>query len=428
MTENWRSGADVHLASDRTYLRRYGFEAPTWLTSRAFVERFSRSTYFSTEAFYFQRQRGQRGLSPTPAVAPLMQFSYVSDALPGGSYFTADSNALVLFRTDGSDSNRFSTAVGWTQPYTSPLGDIYTLRLAVRGDAYYVRDVARPGAGDTYTGAAGRAVPEASLEWRLPLVNSRSAVTQLLEPVVMGVISPIGQNPEKIPNEDSRDLEFDDTNLFSSQRFTGFDRVEGGARVNYGLRWSAFGRRAGTLGAFLGQSYRMHRDDVFNPLSGLSGKFSDFVGHVDFAPGRYVYALYRFRLDKDNLAARRSEMSAAVGPELFRLGVNYLFVKQGDPSNPAIGDREELYVAASSKIDQNWSVSASHRQDLSPGGGRIRTALGFTYEDECFVFGIDVADDKTEDRDFKSGVSVLLRFNLKTIGEINFNTNVSAAR
>ncbi|MCB2107492.1 MAG: LPS-assembly protein LptD [Rhodobacteraceae bacterium] len=426
--ENWRTGAELHLASDRTYLRRYGFEAPTWLTSRAFLERFTRNTYFSAEAFNFQRQRGSLGLSQTPIIAPLLQFSYVSDSMPGGSYFTADSNAVVLVRTDGSDQNRFSAAVGWHLPYTSDLGAVTTLSASMRGDAYYVRDVARPSEGDTYTGTAGRAVPRLSLEWRLPMINSSGPLTQMLEPVVMGVVSPIGQNPEKIPNEDSRDLEFDDTNLFSAQRFTGFDRVEGGARINYGLRWSLFGARSGTITTFIGQRYRFHRDDVYNPLSGLNGKFSDYVGHVDFAPNPYVYALYRFRLDKDNLAARRSELAAAVGPPIFRLGVNYLFVKQGDPSNPAIGDREELYVAASSKINQYWSLNASHREDLSPGGGRIRTALGVEYEDECFIFGIDFADDNTFDRDFKSGISVLLRFNLKTIGEINFNTNVSAAR
>ncbi|MBL8645497.1 MAG: LPS-assembly protein LptD, partial [Rhodospirillaceae bacterium] len=54
MDDNWRSGADVHLASDRTYLRRYNFDAPTWLTTNAFVERFSSNSYFSANSYYFQ--------------------------------------------------------------------------------------------------------------------------------------------------------------------------------------------------------------------------------------------------------------------------------------------------------------------------------------------------------------------------------------
>ena len=71
-----------------------------------------------------------------------------------------------------SDSNRLSAKVGWNLPYTSPLGDIYTLRATLRGDGYYVRDVVRPSRNDTFTGTAGRVLPEASLEWRFPFVRN----------------------------------------------------------------------------------------------------------------------------------------------------------------------------------------------------------------------------------------------------------------
>ena len=428
MDENWRSGADIHLASDQTYLRRYGFEAPTWLTTRAFVERFSGQTYFSADTLYFQRQRGAVGSRQTPLIAPLLRYSYTSDPVVGDSYFTADANATALQRRGGLDSNRLSATLGWHVPYTSPIGDVYTLRATVRGDGYYVHRVPRAQQRDLFTGTTGRVVPELSLEWRYPLVNSGGVLQQMLEPIVMGVVGPIGQNHIEIPNEDSLDFEFDDTNLFENQRASGFDRVEGGARINYGMRWSAYGRGGGQVTAFAGQGYRFHRDAVFSPLSGLSGKLSDIVGRVDFSPSPWVNFLYRFRVDKDSMAARRNEVGGFAGPDLFRVGLNYFFIKQGDPTNPLLGDREELYVSLSSRLTQNWSLSANHRENLSRGGGRIRTALGFTYEDECFVFGLDIADDRTQDRDFESGVTVLLRFNLKTLGALTLNTNVGAAR
>jgi LPS-assembly protein len=425
MDENWRSGADVHLASDRTYLRRYNFDAPTWLTTNAYAERFSRHTYFSANAYYFQRQRRAVAAGTTPVIAPLLRYSYTGDPLGRGGYFSADANALVLLREDGSDSNRLSATVGWNLPFTSPFGDIYTLRATLRGDGYYVRDVARPARGDTFTGTAGRVVPELSLEWKFPFVRDDGGAHQVLEPIVMGVVSPIGQNPIEIPNEDSRDLEFDDTNLFDTQRFTGSDRVEGGARINYGWRWSMYGARGGSVSTFLGQSYRFNRDNIFPAFSGLDGKWSDVVGRVDAAPNPYVNLLYRFRLDKDSLGSRRNEFGAVVGPEISRLGLSYIYLKQ-DPTNPTLGEREELYGSLSTRLTRYWSLNASHRQDLSPGGGRIRTAFGFTYEDECFVFGLDLADNNTQDRDFKSGLTVLLRFNLKTIGDIRFNTGVGS--
>ena len=92
-----------------------------------------------------------------------------------------------------------------------------------------------------------RFLPQLAVEWRYPLISRLGSIRQLIEPIVQGVISPDGGNSYNIPNEDSRDLEFDHTNLFSTNRFTGLDRVETGRRINYGVRlgflWA--GRRPG---------------------------------------------------------------------------------------------------------------------------------------------------------------------------------------
>ena len=62
----------------------------------------------------------------------------------------------------------------------------------------------------------------------------------MLQPIVQLVMAPDCCNTGKIPNEDSRAFEWDDTKLFSADRFTGLDRVDAGSRVNYGVEWSAY--------------------------------------------------------------------------------------------------------------------------------------------------------------------------------------------
>ncbi len=422
--ERWRTGADVHLASDDTYLRRYDFDAPTWLTTNAFAERFGTQSYFAVNAYHFQRQRRTTAAGSTPLVAPLIDYSFVGKPVRGGGYFTADASALAIYRDNGSDQTRLSTTLGWNVPYIGEMGDMYTLRATVRGDGYYVRDVTDPITGAAFTGFEGRAIPQLSLEWRYPLVKSGSFITQTLEPIVQGVVSPIGQNPDTIPNEDSRDFEFDDTNLFSEQRFSGYDRVEGGARINYGLRWSAFGATGKSLDVMLGQSYRFHEDETFALESGLRDQFSDYVGRLTIRPSNYLNLSYRFRLDQDDFSTERSEVSAVLGNDLFRLGTNYIYIKQSDPLTPEFGDREELYAFFDTRLSKFWSLKGTHREDLGPGGGPIRSSIGIEYEDDCFVFGLDIADDNTEDRDFQSGFSVILRFTLKTIGEVRLSSSV----
>ena len=64
---------------------------------------------------------------------------------------------------------------------------------------------------------------------------------------------------------------FSDANLFSIDKFSGWDRVEGGGRVNAGFQYTAQVNQAGSFNALFGQSYqlfglnsyRSHRSDQY---------------------------------------------------------------------------------------------------------------------------------------------------------------------
>ena len=422
LNENWRTGTDINLATDQTYLRRYSFKAPlTWLTSNVFAERFTQDSYFSANAYYFQQQEANVVTSTIPIVAPLLGYNYLSQPDGIGGNWNVDASSLVLFRPDGTDTDRLSSRFGYTLPYTTRMGAIFTLHADVRADGYYAQQLIQPDGVTQYNGTSGRAFPEASIEARLPLVSDQWGFHQVLEPIVMMAVSPRGLNSAKIPNEDSQDVEFDDTNLFSLERFTGYDRVEEGPRLSYGMRWSVFHDNVGTVSAQFGQLYHFDVNNTFLPLSGLTGHLSDYVGHVDYTPGSLFNIDYRFRLDKDTLEPRRSEVTAGFGPDLARLGVSYIFIKADASTINTFGSTEEIYAFLSSKFSQHWSFVASHRQNLGANGGAISSDLGINYEDECVIVGINLSNTNTQDRDVRSGLAVLLRINLKTIGDIKAN-------
>jgi LPS-assembly protein len=433
--DNWRSGADVNLASDQTYLRRYSAVLPgprntsqPWLTTNAFIERFGRNTYFSANAYYFQRQL-EVIAQKAPIVAPLLYFNYTSDPLSWGGFLKADVSSVVLSRDDGADSERLSTSVGYELPFTTAQGFVMTARANLRADGYYIQNYMLPTTGGKFNGTVGRVVPEASLEWRWPLERMGTDITQVIEPIAKFIVSPSPHNPATIPNEDSSDFEFDDTNLFEEQRFPGYDRVEGGARVAYGLKWSAYNHHGGTVSAMIGQSYAFRRNTQFDPLSGLYDRVSDYVGHIDFSPNEYISLQYRFRFDKDSLANRRTEVTGIFGPELFRTIISYIDIPQATTAPTAargLLQQRELYTAVYAKVSRYWSVSADHRHNLGPGGGAIRTGVGVNYEDECFIFNLNFVRDNTSDRDFKSGIGILLRLGFKTVGDLKLNTDVGA--
>ncbi len=417
LTDVWRTDLQVERASDDTYMRRYRFGNDPWLTTRGTIEGFHRRSYASAQAFSFQEQRITTDKSSSPIVFPLLDYNYVGDTTKRGGYLSLDANAMAFERDHGSDNRRLSLRSAWTLPYTAPEGDIYKLTASLRGDGYHAGNVPQDGVS-TYSGVTGRVHPEVALEWRYPFVRQGEKVRDVLEPVAAVILSPNGGNPAKIPNTDSRDFEFDDTNLFSGNRFTGLDRVESGQRVNYGLNWTTYGIHALKTNVMFGQSYRQHKDSVFGSGSGLEDNFSDYVGRTNIHAGDYTSLLYRFRLNKGTLSPRRNEVAMQVGPKTLRLTTSYIMVKQKNTEGSEYGDRQELATEVSSEMTRYWSASIGTRHDLNPHGGPLAIGGRVTYEDECFIFSADVRQDYTKDRDVESGTSLMFHVVLKTIGQV----------
>src|SRR3546814_3789366 len=88
--------------------------------------------------------------------------------------------------------------------------------------------------------------------------------TQRLTPRVQFVASPPTTNLE-IPNEDARAVDLEDSNLFTLNRFPGYDRWEDGTRVTYGLEW-ALDLPKTAIRTTIGQSYRLdEKPSIFPP-------------------------------------------------------------------------------------------------------------------------------------------------------------------
>ncbi|HLB07082.1 MAG TPA: LPS assembly protein LptD [Alphaproteobacteria bacterium] len=422
----WQWGFDFTRSTDDTFMRRYDVETAGTLStsdtlvSNAYVEGIDGRRLFSTDFYAFQGLDETDDPSRSPLVLPLIDFRYSSDPDRRQGQWELEGNSVVLTRREGSNTRRVSLKGGWTYRGVGSYGDLYTVNLGLRTDGYFVENVPDPGdpARPDFDGLTGRVWPEASFTWRYPFVSASGGLRQIIEPVVQAVISPNGGNSEKIPNEDSQDFEFDDTRLFSANRFTGYDRVEGGPRINYGLNWSLHGPESGSISAFLGQSYRLRDDDTFRLGSGLSGHVSDYVGRIKVIPNPYVDLLYRFRFDRDDFSARRSELVTGFGPSFLRLNIDYIFLDSevSRVDQPAFGSREQLNLRARLHFLDNWSLTGSWRRDLTGNDRSLQFSTGIVYEDECFRAYLLGVRTFTRDREIEPSTDVLFQIELKNLG------------
>src|SRR3546814_6181884 len=118
-----------------------------------------------------------------------------------------------------------------------------------------------------------------------------------------------------LPNEDARAVDLEDSNLFALNRFAGYDRFEDSTRFTYGVDYS-LSLPGISIDTTVGQSYRLTtRPSLFPDGTGLTDRFSDYVGRTEIRYRDVVSLVHRFRLDKDNLAFRRNEVDATIKSE-----------------------------------------------------------------------------------------------------------------
>ncbi|MBT6096076.1 MAG: LPS-assembly protein LptD [Rhodospirillaceae bacterium] len=423
LNKTWRWGIDAKRSTDDTYMRRYGFGSPQSLDSQVFVEGLKGGSYFSAKSMAFQGLQDTDEHDETPVVLPLVDFSHVGNNDRLGGRFNFDLNFLALTRAKGTDTRRLALHPRWQRPFQGPFGDLYRFETGLNADLYHVNSLTQGGDKETFSGLAHRLFPYADLNWRMPLVKSQGTVRQILEPIASLAIAPNGGNPDEIPNEDSTDFEFDETNLFSFNRFSGIDRVEGGTRVNYGLKWGLYGKSGGSSTVFLGQTYRLRADSTFGAGSGLEENLSDIVGSISVVPNSHLNVLYRTRVASDKLSPRRNEVNLTAGVPAFKIAGSYSFL--ASQADSEFSGREEMNLSAKSIINRFWRTGVTAVHDMQASEMRS-LALNATYENECVVFTSRLSRTFFEDRDLTPTDAITFHLVLKTIGEVRSGASISS--
>ncbi len=414
--EDWQGGFDLRLASDDTYLRRFNIDDANVLDSRLFAQRIENDRFLDVSALGFQSLRPDDDQDEIPFALPQLRSLFTGRIAGYGAQWAIRPDLLALYRSNGIDTRRGSIAAEISAPRISPWGDVLTASASLRGDVYAVQGDVATGVDDGDTSFEARVIPRATFDWRRPYARLGSAgVAYELEPVASLTLAPTGVNDDDIPNEDSLDLEFDETNLLRPDRFPGLDLVDEGSKVTWGLRTAGLGLDRELWSVFLGQSYRFSETDVFESVSGLEEDLSDVVGRVGLSPHPWVDVDYRFRVDADFGGLSKSDFQAVAGPPRLRLALGHLLLDESSAGE--LSRREEGRAALSLRLDQNWSLIAGARRDLD-NGDDIRHTVGLIYEDPCLTVVLGVDRDFTSDRDARESTTVALRVSLRNLGEI----------
>ena len=439
--DTYRYGFNINRASGVNYLRDFKIQNyASVLSSSAFIEGFGVGAYTKLDALAYQGLATSITQSRLPYVLPRYEYSYFSEPDALGGRTTLDVTAFNILREQGTNTQRVGAQLEWQRPFTGVLGEQYRITLRGEGVGYDAAEINQQptyGRVGNVQGAHGQ--PTAALDMKWPFIRSDQATgSQVVEPIVQLIGAPnagalFGRN---IPNEDSLDFEFTDATLFSLNRFAGLDRFEGGLRANVGLHtnWSLGGASVDTL---VGQSYREHLDKSVPVGMGLDHHASDIVARTTITPANYFDLTARGRVNPRNGNVTFAEAIGSAGVPILRVGAGYLYSSvnpyflfdQNPNTLPATGGypasyfvpRDEVMVNAATQFGP-YRLSAGARRNLSTH--KMDSVVGRgTYEDECFIFDVNLIQRYTTINNDRGGTTVLFEITLKTIGQFGYHAS-----
>jgi len=421
--DNWRAGIDFKATSDKRYLKRFHLGSRDILTDKAYVEGFFGRSYAQARAYGFQTTKLSQDQDQLPVIAPMLDYRFVGEPGIAGAYWGMDANFMNLRRVDGREEVRVAANPYWTLPYTSSMGDIYRLTLEAPMTIQTVHDVdpdsnAIDPTGSNFDGTVFTAVPKLSFDWSYPFIRPSPTFTQVLEPLFQLVVAPDAGNKGRIPNEDSRAFELDDTNLLLADRFPGLNRPDSGSRASYGAQWTGYLPPGGFVNAFLGQSFQLDHDDndEFRIGTGIDDDMTDLVGRLQLRPWAGMDLSYRFRFDVADEVFQRHEARASYFNPYFSVSTSYAFIAA---DGVEFADREQVSGFVNANLSDYWSVHTQSTYDLADRRV-LSVGGGFRYFDECFDLSISadyVPAGETEESEGE--FNLLFQVTFKNLGGLD---------
>ncbi len=459
INSRWDFGWDILIQSDKNFSYTYNIEG--------FDERVHRSSvyltglddrnFFDLRAMHFQVQEEVFDDHPDarndkqPWVLPSFDYSRTADQPVFGGELNLDVNARVLTRSNldafpladplnvrgiEGESSRLTAEAEWKRSMTTDAGLVVTPLLAFQADSINANASAASiaainsmasnlGVPEDVRSAYYRFMAAAGLELRFPVLFSSVSSSHILEPMAQVFVRPDEAYVDTldVPNEDAQSFVFDATTLFERDKFSGYDRVEGGTRANIGFRYSASWDTGWSANGLIGQSYHIAGSNSFaapdlvnvGAFSGLESDASDFVGLFGIASPLGFSGSVSARLDERTLELRRAELKAGYTSERLSVSAKYAYI-QAQPLYSFDDDRRELSLGASTRIHDNWRLFGSGTYDFEKSV-LLRDAIGLAYDDECFTYVMTLSESR--DRDTRETTRTI-GFNLsfRTLGDV----------
>jgi LPS-assembly protein len=435
----WRFGWDVTTETDSAFRRFYQIDSilQTNQVNTVYLQGMSDRNYFSAKLYQFGDLSGSDSTYANALAHPVIDYNYIANSPVLGGELSFTGHLRSLSRSDSTDSNHAVAQVNWRSKVVDGIGEVWAPFANLRGDVYNYSNALDPTTlRPIPDGTVTRGMAVAGMTYSYPFVAQTESASHVIEPTAQIIVRPNNVAQRLLPDEDAKSLVFDDTLLFDTDKFSGYDRFETGTRANVGLQYTLQRKDGFYAKAVLGESIQLVGDNAFanpgldptgqfnyDPQNGLQTTRSDYVAGIYVSPFKGLNLISQSRFDESDWTLRRQDsmINVTYGP-LFA-STAYTF-SHFDPFVGVIHNEQDILSSLGLKLTNNWSVLGTLRYNIE-ANERIQDVLQLKYADECFVLTATYTETFVESQllNLVPDRTIMLRFELKHLGEFNYNTS-----
>ena len=395
--------ADIQLVSDNYLLRDYYNDYTKTLQSNFDIVKINTNSYLDFNIVNFQEIREEEYLKKFDTINTVPNINYYYSDNIYNTYgkqlkfnFVSSVRDVIAKNDDGYTNISIKPSLSYKYKV---FNGFFKSNLSLVVDSYrYFRH--------SYNDSEQhRIIPELELELILPFNISNIFV----KPKIQYFLSDT-QDVNNV-NIDSDDSELTINNLFTNNRYSGYDLIEKGSRLNYGVE-SSIDTKIGSFNLLVGQAYKDKIDNKNPPIINFEDNLSNILTHFYYNYND-VFVSFIDTINSRNYNQDRKELMIEGSLNKLKFGASFVrLLNYTDKINNNYNKEKQLNFNFSYSFTRKIFMDFEVNDNLEYNKiTLLRT--GLRYEDECFRIQASIKKTDYIDSSNDSSTSFNLSFRLK---------------
>tara|TARA_B110001452_G_scaffold250042_1_gene237990 strand:- start:151 stop:2541 length:2391 start_codon:yes stop_codon:yes gene_type:complete len=240
-----------------------------------------------------------------------------------------------------------------------------------------------------------------------PLKKENINYNDILKPKLSLKYSP--NNSKDMRSDDRR---IDINNIFSTNRLSAEDTVEGGASLTYGVEYLKTDKvsEKDMFGAKIANIFRLEENKNLPRNSSLGNKTSDIVGGLDFNPNDIIKIDYNFSIDNDLSYKNYELLSSQITVNNFVTTFEYLNDNNAASNKSYLSNKTAYFLDDSNKLQ--FEVRENKKTKLTEFYNLI-----YQYTNDCLTAAIEYNKNYYSDKDLRPDENIFLKLTIIPFGQ-----------